>query len=757
MFARVFVGVETIVGNTQIEPGGRTIGRYGVIAEIGRGGMSTVHRALDPVLKRDVALKLLAPALSTDSEAIARFQREATAVATLKHQAIAMVYEFGEESSQYFIAFEWIDGSDLRNHIKKHGRLDIAAARRLFNQVADALSYAHERGVIHRDIKPANIIISGAGNATLVDFGLAWMADLPSLTSTGVVYGTPLYMAPEQVEGRAVDQRTDVYSLAFVLYEILTGKTPFDESSTPALLIQQLNRVPPPMSEINPQLPVGLDEVFAKATAKQATARYESIDAFRNAVNAVLPDKDGTVTIRMSPMQRTRAQRRPTLFSALMIGVGVLSVIASLGVAFRNTSTTAALQATATAQSLALAQAVSVAATANVAPTVPPNPTPQPSATPLPPPPYGEIREDSSWLNDAANPQRNRAVNEFQPFGNREALWKQSVDGDDLGDALGVIVARKQLITSHKNGRIQAFSITDGEATWSQTAPQKLSASPVLCCAWSDDPILIAPLEGGEVIGYSVRDANERWRLPNDKTGAQLPDAIAGMTVGYDSVIYAATYNGWVVALSPFDGSIRWQLEFKGQKFWDAPVVSNAGVYVVNRESGVMYAIDRTKQTQIWERKIEAGLAHNALVSGDSSYLVVPSPKQLTALSPLTGEVLWTAPTQHDIAGIAGDWGGIYLTSYTGHVYAFNVQDGVLRWQTRWERGINAPPLTDGRRLLIADSDGGLRVFSTETGQEQADWRIDSDGVESFGPVFVDGWLLTLSKNAVQVFAPGRP
>ncbi len=197
--------------------------------------MSTVFRATDPALKRNVALKLLSPALIGNADALTRFQREATAVASLKHQHIALAYDFGEHETQPYIAFEWIDGSDLRDVIKQGGRLPIELASRLFNQIADALSYAHERGVIHRDIKPANIIISKEDNATLVDFGLAWMSDLPSLTSTGMVFGTPLYMAPEQIEGKPVDQRTDVYSVAFVLYEMLTGQPPFAESTTPAL------------------------------------------------------------------------------------------------------------------------------------------------------------------------------------------------------------------------------------------------------------------------------------------------------------------------------------------------------------------------------------------------------------------------------------------------------------------------------------------------------------------------------------------
>jgi serine/threonine-protein kinase len=727
----------------------RTLGRYRVVAEIGRGGMSTVHRAVDPVLKRDIALKLLAPALSSDPEAIARFQREATAVATLKHQAISMVYEFGEQDRQYYIAFEWVDGSDLRSHIKTNGKLDIATARKLFNQVADALHYAHERGVIHRDIKPANIILSHAGNATLVDFGLAWMADLPSLTSTGVVYGTPLYMAPEQVEGRTVDQRTDVYSLAFVLYEMLTGRTPFEESSTPALLIQQLNRQPPPLSEINPQIPVALDEVFAKATAKSSEGRYASMGEFRDAVNAVLPDEDGTVTIRMSALTRPKPTRRPAMIGALLASLGAVSMIGAFAITRSDATAEAALRATATAQVEALVAAADATATAQ------PTQAPQPTSTQAPPP-FLEIGRDTHWSTDASNPLRNRTVSEFKPFGRRDALWSQAIEGD-LGDTLGLLYTRKQIIASHKNGHVQTYDAIDGTPLWSESMPVKLSAPPVVCCVWGEDSIIAVPTEDGGLIGYLALKGEERWRLPDGARDQRLPGGIAGMTVGYDGLIYGATYNGWLVALAPYEGDIRWQIEIKDQTFWDAPVVSNAGIYALNREAGVVFGIDRTKQALIWSRKIDAGVSHNLIVSGDGSYLLVASPRQITALSLLTGEVLWTASTQHDISGVSADWGGVYVTSYSGHIYAFNVQDGMLRWQTRWQNEIVAPPLTDGSRMLISDNNGALRMFSVETGQEQGEWRIDSDGVSGFGPAYADGWLFTLGKNSIQAFAPGRP
>jgi serine/threonine-protein kinase len=234
---------------------GSQIGRYRLEGEIGRGGMGVVYRAVDPSLNRPVALKLLAAHLGSDPNALTRFHREAALVAGLKHPHIAIVYEFGEHLGQPFIAFEWIEGQTLKDVLTLSGRLPFERASKLFDQLASALDYAHQRGVIHRDLKPANIMIGPQDHATIVDFGLGWLEDAPSITSTGLILGTPRYMAPEQIEGKVTDARADLYSLAVVMYETLAGPPPFQNFNTPALLQQQLYAPPPAITEYNPALP----------------------------------------------------------------------------------------------------------------------------------------------------------------------------------------------------------------------------------------------------------------------------------------------------------------------------------------------------------------------------------------------------------------------------------------------------------------------------------------------------------------------
>ena len=198
----------------------KTISRFVILGDVARGGMGIVYRALDPALDRLVALKVLAPPLADDAVSRQRFNREATAVSRLKHPNLALVYEFGEHEGHPYIAFEWISGRTLRDILAETGRLPPQTALALLSQIAAALDYAHQRGIVHRDIKPANIIVNGENGgdtATVVDFGLAWLATLPSITASGSFFGTPRYMAPEQISGAAIDQTADVYSLAFML------------------------------------------------------------------------------------------------------------------------------------------------------------------------------------------------------------------------------------------------------------------------------------------------------------------------------------------------------------------------------------------------------------------------------------------------------------------------------------------------------------------------------------------------------------
>ena len=266
---------------------GRRIDRYKIQAEIGRGGMARVYRALDTILGRQVALKVLSPQLANDPEFSARFRREGKIVAALQHPHIVTLFDVGETDGIQYLAMDFIDGRSVYAVIRERDALPGETAAIIIRAVASALDYAHSRGAIHRDIKPQNILIDTNGRILLTDFGISLSNDDESgrLTRTGLFMGTPEYMSPEQVSGNAVDYRTDLYSLAITAYEMFSGEIPF-RGNTPDLIVAHAQKIPPPLpTELN-GLPDTLIDVLAKALAKDPAERYQSGLAFSMAIDA---------------------------------------------------------------------------------------------------------------------------------------------------------------------------------------------------------------------------------------------------------------------------------------------------------------------------------------------------------------------------------------------------------------------------------------------------------------------------------------
>lgn len=270
---------------------GNRIGRYEVEAEVGRGGMGLVYRCYDPANGRQVALKLMAAHLSDNDTALARFRREAALVASLKHAHIATFHEFGEWASRPYFVMDWVDGRTLKDELATHHKLPLARCLALFAQLADAIGHAHTHGVIHRDLKPANIIIGPDDQATIVDFGVALLDTAPSLTTTGLIVGTPLYMSPEQIRGQDVDGRSDQYSLAVILYEMLTGQFPYEAISVPAIYHHQLLGQPIPITERDPRLPAAIEAALNRAMAKEPGQRFASVADLNRALRRRAPRK----------------------------------------------------------------------------------------------------------------------------------------------------------------------------------------------------------------------------------------------------------------------------------------------------------------------------------------------------------------------------------------------------------------------------------------------------------------------------------
>jgi len=264
---------------------GQRLGQFEVTALIGKGGMATVYEARQVSLDRRVAIKVIKPDLMDSAEFLERFQREARLLASLSHAHILKIFDFGQFGSQVYLVMELLKGGSLADLIR-NGPLTVENTARFLEQIGSALDYAHEQGIIHRDLKPQNVLFDDRQNAFLTDFGIAKLLDSATrLTQSGLMMGTPAYMAPEQWQGMTIDGRADIYALGIMLYEMLTGRLPFNADTPYGLMHQHVSEPPPPALSLRADLPPAIDTVLQRALAKDRERRYgtgrELVDAFR--------------------------------------------------------------------------------------------------------------------------------------------------------------------------------------------------------------------------------------------------------------------------------------------------------------------------------------------------------------------------------------------------------------------------------------------------------------------------------------------
>ncbi len=287
---------------------GTTLGNYRILAPLGQGGMARVYRAHQENLDREVAVKVLPPWYAADRSFVERFNLEAKLVARLSHSNIVMVHDAGEQNGHIYIVMQLIDGGTLKqrlDQLQAQGQtMDVVEANQIFKQIASALTYAHEKGIIHRDVKPVNVLMDQSGRPILSDFGIAKVlaSTREQLTRPGAGVGTPEYMSPEQCRGEQVDASSDIYALGVMLFEALTGRTPFRGDNYPALAHSHIYEMPPHPSAINPRINAAVDQVILTALMKIPQQRYQQAnrmaDAFEQAIaqggqggNAYLPGK----------------------------------------------------------------------------------------------------------------------------------------------------------------------------------------------------------------------------------------------------------------------------------------------------------------------------------------------------------------------------------------------------------------------------------------------------------------------------------
>jgi len=252
--------------------------RYEIIEELGKGGMGKVYRVLDKELNEEVALKLIKPEIATDKKTVERFKSELKLARKISHKNICRMYELLEEKGTRFITMEYVPGEDLRSFIRRSGQLAVGTTIRIAKQVCKGMAEAHRLGVIHRDLKPSNIMIDKEGNARIMDFGIARSLEAKGITGVGIMVGTPEYMSPEQAEVKEVDQRSDIYSLGVILYEMVTGRVPFEGENPLGIAMKHKSEMPKDPKEINPQIPDDLSHVVLRCMEKDREKRYQEAE-----------------------------------------------------------------------------------------------------------------------------------------------------------------------------------------------------------------------------------------------------------------------------------------------------------------------------------------------------------------------------------------------------------------------------------------------------------------------------------------------
>jgi serine/threonine protein kinase len=307
--------------------------RYQIIEELGKGGMGRVYKVLDKEVNAKVALKLIKPEIASDKKTIERFRNELKVARDISHKNVCRMYDLGKEEGAYYITMEYVSGEDLKSFIRRSGIISVGKAISIANQVCEGLLEAHRLGVVHRDLKPQNIMIDKEGNARIMDFGIARSLRAKGITGSGVMIGTPEYMSPEQVDGKEVDQRADIYSLGVILYEMITGQVPFEGDTPFSIGVKQKSEIPRPPKEINEQIPEDLSHVILKCMEKDKEKRYQSVGELHYELTSL--EKSAPTSERIVPERKPLTSREITVqfsLKKLFFPASIVIAIAIIGI-----------------------------------------------------------------------------------------------------------------------------------------------------------------------------------------------------------------------------------------------------------------------------------------------------------------------------------------------------------------------------------------------------------------------------------------
>jgi len=317
----------------ELTTGSTFAGRYQIIEELGKGGMGRVYKANDKEVHTKIALKLIKPEISSDPKTIERFRNELKTARDISHKNVCRMYDLNKEKGSYYITMEYVSGEDLKSFIHRAGQLTIGTAIKIAGQICDGLSEAHKLGVVHRDLKSNNIMIDKEGNVRIMDFGIARSLSGKGITGAGVMIGTPEYMSPEQAEGKEVDQRSDIYSLGVILYEMVTGKVPFEGETPLGIAMKHKSELPKNPNELNSQVPEDLSHIILKCLEKDKEKRYQSAGELQSELEKI--EKGIPTSERIIPKKKPLTSREITVtfgLKKLLIPALILTAIIITGI-----------------------------------------------------------------------------------------------------------------------------------------------------------------------------------------------------------------------------------------------------------------------------------------------------------------------------------------------------------------------------------------------------------------------------------------
>ncbi len=317
----------------ELTTGSTFANRYQIIEELGKGGMGRVYKANDKEVHTKIALKLIKPEIASDQKTIERFRNELKTARDIAHKNVCRMYDLNKEKGSYYITMEYVSGEDLKSFIHRAGQLTIGTAIKIAGQICDGLSEAHKLGVVHRDLKSNNIMIDKEGNVRIMDFGIARSLSGKGITGAGVMIGTPEYMSPEQAEGKGVDQRSDIYSLGIILYEMVTGKVPFEGETPLGIAMKHKSELPKNPNELNSQIPEDLSHIILKCLEKDKEKRYQSAGELQSELEKI--EQGIPTSERIIPKRKPLTSREITVtFGVKKLLIPTLIVIAAIIIGF---------------------------------------------------------------------------------------------------------------------------------------------------------------------------------------------------------------------------------------------------------------------------------------------------------------------------------------------------------------------------------------------------------------------------------------